>query len=199
MKIVKRWLPAALTLFALTACFGAKESTNPRNSGSRLELQKEGIIIDAKYNADLDNLIPGYKIVTVGLTNNSVDMLKLNPLRDHWDIVDATGSTRRAYNSLRIKDPAAYSRLPPKVKELIEYPVAINMGYAETLDLFFPSNVDLTGFRSISFFSAERKKNYDMLAMDGSREVPTEVATQAPPADPRWTSPKKKKAPGTAQ
>jgi len=193
MKKVKRWLPIALTLFTLTACFGARESTNPRNSGSHLELQKEGITIDAKYNADLDNLIPGYKIVTVGVTNNSVDLLKLNPLRDHWDIVDATGTTRRAYNSLRIKDPTTFSHLPDKVRELIEYPVAINMGYSETIDIFFPSTVDLTNFRSISYFCAERKQNYDMLAMDESREVPSQVATQAPPVDPRWATPKKKK------
>ncbi len=196
MEKIKRWFPAALTLFALTACFGARESSNPKNSGSRVELHKEGIIIDAKYNADLDNLIPGYKMITVGLTNNGVDILKLNPLSDRWEIVDATGKKLRAYNTLRIKDPQTWSRLPAKVKELVEYPVAINMGYSETIDLFFPSSNDLSDFRSISFYSAERKQNYDILSMDDSREVPvTGIDSKEVEPDPRWasTTAKKKK------
>jgi len=193
MKKLARQLPQALVLILLTACFGAKESKNPNNSGSRVELHAQGITIDAKYNADLDNLIPGYKIVTVGLTNNGVDILKLNPLRDRWEIVDAAGRKIKAYNCLRIKDPHTFSRLPSRMKEMIEYPVAVPLGYSETLDLFFPNHIDLTGFRSISFYSAERKQDYDMLAIDPSRETPvTGIAVQDSEPDPRW-APKKKK------
>ncbi|HKY62855.1 MAG TPA: hypothetical protein VJR29_05485 [bacterium] len=172
MEKIRRFLPA-LTFLALTACFSARES-GPKNS-ARVELHQHGIIIEAKYEPALDNLVPGYKIVTVGLTNNGTDILKLNPLRDRWEIVDATGQKRKAYNSLRIKDPAIWSRLPGQMKEMVEYPVAVAMGYSETLDLFFPSTVDISDFRSISFYSAERKETYDILQLD-NREVPaTEV------------------------
>lgn len=183
----------AIGLLLLTACFSARESGNPKNSGNRVELHGQGIIIDAKYNADLDNLVPGYKVITVGLTNNGVDMLQLNPLRDRWEIVDGSGRKIKAYNSLRIKDPSTYSRLPQKMKEMIEYPVAVPMGYSETLDLFFPNQYDLTGFRSISFYSAERKQDYDMLSIDTSRETPiTGIAVEDSQPDPRWPSKKKK-------
>jgi hypothetical protein len=182
----------ALVFFAITACVAEHEGGKAKDSGAaRVELRKQGIIIDAKYNRELDNLIPGYKIVTVGLSNNGVDLLKLNPLRDRWDITDATGQVRRGANSLRIRDPETWSRLPSQVKELIEYPVAVQMGYSETIDLFFPNNLDLTAFRSISFYSAERKETYDILAMDDSREVPIQpeaaphpakIAAETPPA-----------------
>ncbi len=171
MEKIRRFLPA-FALFTLIAC-AAKEE-NPRNS-ARVDLPQHGIIIEAKYEPSLDNLVPGYKIVTVGLTNNGTDILKLNPLRDRWEITDATGQKRKAYNSLRIKDPAIWSRLPGQMKEMMEYPVAVAMGYSETLDLFFPTNIDISSFRSISFYSAERKESYDILQMD-TREVPsTEV------------------------
>lgn len=193
MKNFAHRLLQALCLTLLCACFSARESGNPKNSGNRVELHGQGIIIDAKYNADLDNLVPGYKMITVGLTNNGVDMLQLNPLRDRWEIVDGSGRKIKAYNSLRIKDPDTYSRLPQKMKEMIEYPVAIPMGYSETLDLFFPNQYDLTGFRSISFYSAERKQDYDMLSIDTTRETPiTGIAVEDSQPDPRWPSKKKK-------
>lgn len=178
MEKIRRFLPA-FALFALIAC-AAKEE-NPRNS-ARVDLPQHGIIIEAKYEPSLDNLVPGYKIVTVGLTNNGTDILKLNPLRDRWEIVDGTGRKQKAFTTLRIKDPGMWSRLPNQMREMLEYPVAIAMGYSETLDIFFPNTVDLQGFRSISFYSAERKENYDILQLD-SREVPeTEV-------EPRQTGP----------
>lgn len=167
-----RRLFSALALFALMACAAKQENLN---NSARVDLPQHGIIIEARYEPSLDNLIPGYKVVTVGLTNNGTDMLKLNPLRDRWEIIDGTGKKQKAFNTLRIKDPSVWSRLPGQMQSMLDYPVAIAIGYSETLDLFFPHNVDLRGFRSISFYSAERKENYDNLQLD-PREVPeTEV------------------------
>ncbi len=176
----KNLLLASLFLFTLsTACVSLRESKQQPGSGSaRVELRKQGVTLDAKYNPQLDNLIPGYKIITVGVTNNGIELLKLNPLRDRWEIIDAYGRPQKGINSIRIKDPAVWSRLPDKVKELIEYPIGITVGYTETVDLFFPNNIDLSAFRSISFYSAERKETYDILALDETTQqlnIPTQV------------------------
>ncbi|HCU25625.1 MAG TPA: hypothetical protein DF383_11470 [Deltaproteobacteria bacterium] len=181
MARISRLFPQVLLIFALAAC-SYRESGGPNSGGqARVELHKQGVIIEAKYNPDLDNLIPGYKIVTVALTNHGFDLLKLNPLRDRWEIVDALGQNRRASNGLRIKDPKAWSRLPPQVKELIEYPVGVTVGYSETIDLFFPNNIDLTAFRAISFYSAERKEKYDILAIDQPEKEPPQLSAEVPP------------------
>jgi hypothetical protein len=50
------------------------------------------------------------------------------------------------------------------VQELVDYPVGIAVGYAETVDLFFPANIDLNSFRTVSYYSEDRKQQYDILA-----------------------------------
>jgi hypothetical protein len=125
---------------------------------------KHGIILDANYDPRLNNFIPGYKILTVAVTNNSTDVLRLNPLKDRWEVVDAYGKRHKAINSLRIKDPRTFSKLPGRVQELVDYPVGIAVGYAETVDLFFPLQVELNSFRTISYYSEDRQQQYDILA-----------------------------------
>jgi hypothetical protein len=178
MLMQKKILISLLSIlfpFLLVSCFQTQEKAKAGNS-QHLDIQKEGITIDAKYDPRLDNLIPGYKILTVGLTNNGVDILRLNPLKDRWEIVDAYGRNRRAVNSLRIREPAIFSRLPDHVQQLIEYPVGVSVGYSETIDLFFPVNQDLHAFRSISFYCAERKQNFDILAnLENSNQQPIEA------------------------
>lgn len=178
----------------LISCFSSKEANSNKNV-QRLENAREGILIDAKYDPRLDSLVPGYKILSVGLTNNGIDLLRLNPLQDKWEIVDALGKSRRAINSLRIKNPSAFGALPSKMQQLLEYPVGISMGFSETIDLFFPGDVNLDSFRSISFYSAERKTNFDNLAgLENSSQVPINSSEPAPAA----TTAKKGKRQNTA-
>ena len=120
----------------------------------------------------MDNLVPGYKFILVGLTNHSTDVLKLDPIRDRWTIVDAYGKKHRAINSLRIKDPKTFGRLPSRLQELLEYPVGVSVGYSETVDLIFPSSIELDAFRAISFYSEDRNNTYDMLT---NMESPTHI------------------------
>ena len=177
-----------LTLIALTACFGEKEDNPKTSSSAHVDVNKEGITLDAKYDNRLDNLIPGYKIVTVAVTNNGVDIMKLNPLKDRWDVTDAYGKPRRAINSLRISNPQAWSSLPEKVKSLIEYPVGVSVGYTETMDLFFPNSLDLTAFRSISFYNGTNDKKYDVVAnLESPNAVPISKESDAPPLKPITT------------
>lgn len=162
----------------LISCFKGKDADTSKNT-QQLNIQKEGILIDAKYDPRLDNLVPGYKILTVGLTNNGYDILRLNPLSDKWEIVDASGKTRKAITSLRIKDPGRFGQLPSRMQQLLEYPVGISVGFSETIDLFFPGNVSLDSFRSIAFYSGERKQTFDVMAEFNN---PNQIAIN-PPAD----------------
>jgi len=136
-------------------------------------------------------LIPGYKIVTIALTNNSVDVLKLNPIKDRWEITDAAGKNRRAINSMRVHNPSLFGRLPSKMQNLVDYPVGISVGYSETIDIFFPAATDLRNFRNISFYNAAVDQKFDAMAnLDSQNAIPieqinAEAAAQAPkPAKP---------------
>jgi len=94
-------LTAFAVLLLLASCFS--RDSKPKNSSSAsLDVPQKGVTIEASYDPRLNNLIPGYKIITIALTNNGVDILKLDPLRDRWEIVDAYGKNRRAINSIRI-------------------------------------------------------------------------------------------------
>src|SRR4029434_8631946 len=130
----------------------------------RLNLPNWGVIIDASYDRKLDGVVPGYRIMTIALTNRSVDMMKLDPLNDQWVIEDAWGRKQKAVVSLRIRDGRAWAQLPPKVQDLVEYPAGVQMSYTQTFDIFFPEHVDLERFRSISFYSAILKQNFDALS-----------------------------------
>jgi hypothetical protein len=59
------------------------------------------------------------------------------------------------------------------VKDIIEYPGGVQIGYTQTFDLFFPESIDLEHFRSISFYSAALKQNFDALSASSmNRGVP---------------------------
>jgi len=156
----------------LSAC--VSKSDNPKTSSTqRLNVPNWGITIDATYDKKLDEVVPGYKILTVAITNRSVDMIKLDPNNDQWTIEDAWGRKQKAVVSLRIKDPRVWDVLPPRVKDLVEYPAGVQMGYSQTFDLFFPQSVDLEGFRSIAFYSATLKQNFDAVSSTSlERAVP---------------------------
>jgi hypothetical protein len=175
-------LTALGSIFLLLSCFGSRDKEAQNTAGAAsVESPKNGVTIEAKYDTRLDNLIPGYKIVNVGLTNNGVDAIRLNPLKDKWEITDAYGKNRRAINSLRVKDPRAWGQLPQNLKKLVEYPIAVSMGYTETLDLFYPADVDLTAFRSISFYCAELDLTFDaMTDIDPDRETLTNPPVDKP-------------------
>ncbi len=188
MKKISRFGLPLMMLTLLLAC-SARESGKGAGSSQRLELHKHGIILDARYDPRLDNLIPGYKMITVAVTNNSIDILRLNPLKDKWEITDAMGRKRKAINSIRIKDPSLFGRLPQKVQQLIDYPVGISVGYSETIDLFFPNNHDLNAFRSIGYYNSELGTDFNMMSnLESPTHVPANqsAAGPAPETDPRF-------------
>lgn len=155
-----------------SACVESRKDSKT-SSSQRLNIPNWGITIDATYDKKLDEVVPGYKILTVAITNRSVDMIKLDPNNDQWTIEDAWGRKQKAVVSLRIRDPKVWDILPPKVKDLVEYPAGVQMGYSQTFDLFFPHSVELEGFRAIAFYSAVLKQNFDAVASSSlERAVP---------------------------
>lgn len=174
----------AITSFA---CVSARSSSSPKNvTQVGQQLHKKGLTIDAYYDQRLDGLVPGYKVITVALTNQSFNVVKLNPLRDRWEIEDVSGRTLRAINSIRIKDPDSFNRLPAKIRQLVSYPNGVSMGYTETFDLFFPESVDLAGFRSINFYNSTLKEKWEMVQIpeDDPRHQKAPVDVDVPNSFP---------------
>ncbi|MCP5468435.1 MAG: hypothetical protein H7A32_04115 [Deltaproteobacteria bacterium] len=162
-NFLQNFIVVAFLSLSFLSCYPSAEKQDKGTTNREMKLHKHGITIDARYDPRLDNLIPGYKIMTIGLTNSGYDVLRLNTLKDHWEIVDAWGRKQKAIHSLRVKDPHTFVRLPDKLQQMVEYPVGVSVGYSETIDLFFPKDTDLKAFRAVSFYSAERKMTYDVL------------------------------------
>jgi hypothetical protein len=166
---------SGLLSFLVMGCYTSSGGSNPKTSSSqaRLNLPNWGIVIDANYDQKLDGVVPGYKVVTIALTNRSIDLIKLDQMNDQWFIEDAIGKKLKGIISLRVRDPQTWNQLPPKVKDIIEYPGGVQIGYTQTFDLFFPESIDLNRFRAISFYSANLKQNFDALsATSMERGVP---------------------------
>lgn len=113
---------------------------------------------ETAYDPRLDNLIPGYKIITVAITNSSLEYLQTDPLADQWWVIDRNKSKHKAILNLRDKDPDAWAKLPPRLRQIIEYPLMVRIADTATIDLLFPANVRLNEFREVVFLSSSRQK-----------------------------------------
>lgn len=118
------------------------------------------ISIDAKHYTELDSFLPKYKILTIAITNRSLGTLELDPLKDVWKIQDARGHWYKATNSLQIKDPESWKKIPEKMQKLIAYPGTTPPGFTQTFDIFFPSKVDPNGFRALEYRSDSLKQKF---------------------------------------
>lgn len=117
-------------------------------------IQEVGLIIDASYDNKLDNLVPGYKIVTVALINQSLNIVPMDPEKDEWSIkIEGENRSRRVISDLRSRDPEAWMRLPDKVKVLVGYPLMLPVGATEAVDLFVPNSVPVEKFNELIFYS----------------------------------------------
>ena len=122
-----------------------------------------GIGFDANYDPKLDEVIPGYKIVTIAFTNNSMNIIQMDPTNDKWLVENRRGGKIKAITNLRSKDPDAWSDLPKRLKILIEYPLIIPMGSTQTVDLLFKNSVNLNAFKSVIYKAARTKQVYKII------------------------------------
>lgn len=140
-----------------------KKSQAPITSEAGLKIPEWGIALDASYDARLDNLIPGYKIVQVVLSNTRPDTITLNPVKDRWAITDSAGKKHTAHNHVRHFNKKLWNQLKPELKAKLDYPTLVKSGHLATIDLFFPEDVDLFQFREIAWTSAFFAKRFDVL------------------------------------
>ena len=112
-----------------------------------------GMALDVDYDPKTDRIIPGYKIVSVAITNNSIDVLQMDKETDEWDLIDVRGRKHSAVLDLRRHAPATYSALPERLKKLTSYPLIIQVSETRVIDLLFKDNLDLQSFRAVRFKS----------------------------------------------
>lgn len=165
-----------LFFFTLVSCAsvssGARTGSSSKNasvpksnkvrSEAGLNIPAWGVAIDAVYDKRLDNLIPGYKMMNVVLTNRSPSTIYLDPRRDKWIIRDSVGKSHSAINHLRFTDEKIWLALPVGLKDQLEYPHAVRTGNSTKIDLFFPAGTELAGFREISWRSDHFKQVFDV-------------------------------------
>lgn len=113
-----------------------------------------GVGFDANYDPKLDNIVKGYKILVVAIVNRSLNVVPFDKQFDKWQVIDRKGSKHAAVIDVRQHDPNVWSTLPHKLKVLIEYPLLMQAGGSQTIDLLFDESVNLAEFRSVSYTSS---------------------------------------------
>jgi hypothetical protein len=118
---------------------------------------------DAYYDQSLDDVVPGYKLLTVAYTNGTLELIQLDPLGDRWYVIDKKGNRHEATINLRQKDPDTWSGLPKKLKVMIEYPLIVPAGGTVTIDLMFKKKIDLTAFKEVIYRPAGARREYRII------------------------------------
>ncbi|HLD43882.1 MAG TPA: hypothetical protein VJC18_00485 [bacterium] len=132
-------------------------------SEAGLNIQEWGIAIDAIFDPRLDDLIPGYHVVNLVLTNRRGEPIELNTKQDKWYIVDSLGKKHTAYNHVKQFKDALWPKLPQKMRDMLEYPHIVNAGKSTNIDVFLPKSVDLFHFREVIWKSAHFNKEFNIL------------------------------------
>lgn len=113
---------------------------------------------EVAYDSQTDNIVPGYKIITVAITNGSLEYLQTDEMVDQWWVVDRSKARHKAVLNLRDKNPDVWAKLPPRLRKYIQYPLMVRIGESATIDLLFPDNINLNEFREVIFKCSGRQK-----------------------------------------
>ncbi|MBI4237366.1 MAG: hypothetical protein HY696_02960 [Deltaproteobacteria bacterium] len=142
----------------------AKEGTIVVAAGTQIPAL--GLAFDVSYDPSTDRIIPGYRFLQVAIRNNSLSIIPLDPRQDRWSVVDRRGNRRRAVMNLRESDPDVWAKLPARLRQLIEYPLLVEIGTTQAIDLIFPDRLDLSEFRSAIFESAGLNRIIEVYARE---------------------------------
>lgn len=169
---MKRWIHISMMLVVGLSLAGCVKQSNAKKiedvvvPGGTVHPQT-GVGFDVNYDPTLDNIIKGYKIVVVAIANRSMNVVPLDQQFDKWLLIDRKGSKHNAIINLREHDPNAWSTLPHKLKVLIEYPLLLQAGGSQTIDLLFEDSVNLAEFRSVSYTSSAMEKRFHISPREG--------------------------------
>ena len=109
-----------------------------------------GIVVDAGYDSRFNNMVPGYKIVSVAIVNESFNIIPLEVDRDKWSIkVKGKRKKIRGIHSLRSAKPKIWAKLPEGVKKIEVYPMLLPIGAKQVIDLFFEDKVPVEDFSEV--------------------------------------------------
>ncbi len=158
----------SLMCIFLTACASSNDPKKKQDSKASNRIQAEagraiasyGLSIDSEYDPRLAGIIEGYLLMPVSMKNVSFRAVPMDPKNDRWIFVGEKGEKYTAINSLRLKDPPLWRRLPQELRNVIDYPEIIPINYAVTFDLLLPKLAKLEYFREIRFYNATLKKEF---------------------------------------
>jgi hypothetical protein len=125
-----------------------------------------GMALDASYDQNYDDVVPGYKILSVAVGNNSINIIQMDKMNDKWVLIDSRGAKHKAILNLREESPDVYGRLPEKLRGMLEYPLMIQVGETHVIDLLFKKDVKLESFRSLQFISSIFGKTFEIVPQD---------------------------------
>lgn len=155
-------------------------------SEAGLNIPDWGLSVDAFYDPRLTDLIPGYHIVNIVVTNRRNAPIQLDPLRDKWVIVDKEGRKHTAKNHVEQFNSKLWARLPEVLKTKLDYPQAVNPGHFTTIDVFVPKNTELLNFKEVSWKSHFLAKEFNIFTnYEGELNVTTDDKQQPLPQTAR--------------
>ncbi len=151
------------------------------SSSLGLNIPQWGISVDAIFDPRLTDIIPGYHIVNLVLTNRRGEAIMLDALRDKWTIVDHLGKRRTAFNHVEQFDKKLWSQLPDRLKQMLDYPQALSPGKSITIDVFLPKDVSLVNFKEVIWKSQHFDKEFNMLTRyEDQLSVPNDKEFETP-------------------
>lgn len=162
---------AAVGVVCVSGCVGRGVDPRPKKpvpirSQAGTQIPALGLAFDVSYDVATDGVIPAYRVLNIGITNSSLEIVPLDPLADRWWVVDRNGNKHPAIIGLRRADPDAWAALPVGLKKLIEYPLMVPIGATQPIDLLFPEKVRLNEFRQVLFRSAGLGREIEIYARD---------------------------------
>lgn len=153
----KKYIVGIMLMLSISVTGIAKEKSQLKGQLG-LRIPAIGIAVDALYDARLDKITPGYRILNIIMVNDSPQKIFFDPKKDHWKINDALGKSHIAITSLKTEKKGIWESLKPEIQQNMEYPLAVANGEKAIFSIFFRDDVDLREFRSISFYSSYLKK-----------------------------------------
>lgn len=138
------------------------KSSEPVSSEAGLNIPEWGVAIDAVYDKRLDNLIHGYHLLNIVLTNRGDKDITLDVIKDKWRIVDSFGKKHTAYNHIKLFNSKLWDKLPDDFKDKVDYPQVVRPGKSTTVDVYLPISVSLSNFKEIIWKSYHFDKEFNI-------------------------------------
>lgn len=139
-------------------------------SEAGLNIPEWGIAVDGLYDKRLDNLVAGYKILNVVVTNRSGKAISFDPRKDQWHLRDSVGKSHKAITHLKLANRRIWDELPDELKKKLVYPQMVHNGNLAKIDLFFPLQADLENFRSLEWRSSFFRREF-VIVTTSDREI----------------------------